>query len=296
LAVFAIGGAALPVLVVAGVVAVIALRGKGGGGPLTSGAGLFSPSGLGINPLATKENFVKLDAGMTLDEVQTILGPATEANREDFHVAFGDSWERSDRNGPPDGQWEFNGKQAGVTNWYQWRSGSFYIFVGFAKGKKSGKLKALLSFWVESYGAAPGGIGMHGFESQAGILAMAGGDPDWITDKREEENRRINDPKWKKGTARQLLSGVWVLKGTKDNDPKFGYEFKADGTVKSFGFYDYTSAYHFIDNDHIEINVPAMQLIPARVEKHRVLVTQNELLLVREDGRHRTLGEYQRSR
>jgi len=282
----AVAGVIVLVLLAGGVAAVIALRGKGGN-PFAPGGGPFSASGLGLNSLATKANFEKLNEGMTLDEVQFILGAGNLAGESEMKIAFGDGWARDDPKGPPAQQWMDNGRQAGVTSWYQWRNGNFCIFVGFAKGKRTGKDKALLSFWVERLDSGTKPLAyVEGFRSDVGFLAT--GDPDRVTDAREAEDRRLNDPKWKKGNPRQLLLGRW------QDAIHCGYEFAADGAVKSFGLYEYASTYRFIDDSHIEINVPAMPLMPSRMERLRVLVTQSELLLVREDGCRRVIVEYKR--
>jgi hypothetical protein len=284
----AIGSIALLILVVVGIFAVMAFRGKGGS-PLAAGGGMFSPSGLGINPLATKANFDKLDEGMTLEEVQSIVGPGKAADESDMEVAFGKGWARDDPRGPPAQQWTKNGRQAGVTSWYQWCNGDFSIFVGFAKGKRSGKDKALLGFWVERLDRGVKPIDyIEGFRSDVGFTAN--GDPDKVTDAHDAENRRLNDPKWKKGNPRQLILGRWR------DSLACGYEFGANGLLKSFGLDEYISTYRFIDDDNIEINVPAATLKPARMERYRVLVAQNELVLVRQDGHRRVFMEYQRVR
>ena len=283
----AVGGVALLILVVASAIAVIAFRGKGASGSIAASSGVFSPSGLGINPLATKANFDKLDEGMTLEEVQTIVGTGKAAGETDMEVAFGKA--RDDPRGPPAQQWMKNGRQAGVTSWYQWCNGDFSIFVGFAKGKRSGKDRALLGFWVERLDRGVKPIDyIEGFRSDVGFTAS--GDPDKVTEAHDAENRRLNDPKWKKGNPRQLLLGRWR------DSLSCGYEFGANGSVKSFGLDEYTSTYRFIDDENIEINVPPATLKPARMERYRVLVAQNELVLLRQDGRRRVFMEYQRMR
>jgi hypothetical protein len=283
----AVGSAILLILAVSVVVVVVVMRGMNGAGPLVAG-NPFSPSALGINPLATKANFVKLDEAMTLDEVQAILGPGASAGESEMEAAFGEGADPTGHNGTPGRQWMFNGRSAGVTSWYQWRAGNFSIFVGFARGSRTGKEKALLSFWVDRFGTGAGGLGMHGFNSEVGFLAT--GDPDKITDAHEAQNRLLNDPKWKKGNPRQLLIGRW------QDAVNFGYEFTANGAVKSFGLEEYASTYRFIDDSHIEINVPAAPLVPAHVAKYRVLVNETEMILGREQGHRLILTEHKRVR
>ncbi|HEV3146176.1 MAG TPA: hypothetical protein VGZ47_19980 [Gemmataceae bacterium] len=294
----AVGSVALVILVVAGAIAVIALLGKGGVSPL-AGGGAFSASGLGINPLATKANLGRVHEGMTLEESQAILGPGAPAGKNDMAMAFGsEKVDPYDQTDPPEEIKIRNGRIWGVTDWYQWRSGNLNIFIGFAKGKRSGKYKAMLAFWVEKFDSRIGGTGSFRCDSETAFTGRYT-DPDRITDEREAEDRKINDPKWKKGDPRQLLPGRWVIAGSVLKD---GFEFGANGAVKSYGLqdHDYTSTYRFVDDNHIEINVPPTLTTKARVDKYRVLVSQNELLLVRErPGGHRRefdVTEYVRTR
>jgi DNA-directed RNA polymerase subunit RPC12/RpoP len=289
-----VGGTVLLVAVVVGaVVAVGAFRGRaavavGGGGNAAGGSdsgvsfpNLFSSSGAVSKPV-TKDDLPKIKGAMSLEEVQAILGPGKVADENDMKVAFGNRSMHSDK-GPPEEQWMNNGRMASVTSWYQWRSDDFSIFVGFGKGKRTGTLKALLSFWVERVSV---GGGLYGFRSEPGLMLF--GNPDDLTDARAAQDKVIDDPKWKGGNARQLLLGRWK------NAFEFGYEFTADGIVKAVGIEKYTSTYRFIDDENIEINVPAFPFQPARIDKMRVLVNKTELILVRVIGERRDLLDYKR--
>ncbi|HEV3146175.1 MAG TPA: hypothetical protein VGZ47_19975 [Gemmataceae bacterium] len=285
-----VGAVTLVVLIAAGVVGMIVLRGKGGPAPLSAG-GMFSPDGLGINPLVSKANFDRLEPCMTLDEVQSILGPGTPATEDDIKKActvvrqFGGPPRLPDSD--PAGDWINNGRVAHVTGWYQWRAADLTVFVGFAKGKTTGKIRALLSFWFQRFGA-------NGYATAPGFAEFD--DPDKVTVKLDAEKRLFNDSKWKKGNARQLLLGRWHIAGRLQDQAKIGYEFGADGTVKSFGGLNYSGTYRFIDDDHIEIKAPATQLLPASVEKYRVLVSQDELVVIVHEGRRPVFDRYVRAK
>ncbi len=255
---------------------------KGGdAGPFGLGGDLLAPGKPAVTAI-TKNDLSKLQEGMTLEEVEAILGAGKLSDQEGMKTAFGGS--SGDPNGPPEAQWMNNGRSSGVTSWYQWRNDDLSIYVGFAPGKRSGKLKAMLSFWVERFAVSQG---LYGFRSNVGFM-MSGDDPDQFTDNRDAQNRVLDDPKWKKGSARQLLPGRW-----KDS-VQAGYEFGTNSAVKAFGAVAYTGTYRFIDDDTIEITRPESQFLPGRVERYRVLVTNNELLLVYHVGRLRILQEYKR--
>jgi hypothetical protein len=237
------------------------------------------------NQTLSKASLQILRPGMTLDEVEVLLGAGKQANKEDIKIAFGNGSIKGGADGPPEDQWMNNAQKSGVTAWYQWRENDSSIFVGFAIGKRSGKLKALLSFWVERFSVSGG---LYGFRTDAGFLTF--GDPDQITDARDAENRKINDPKWKKGAARQLLLGRW-----QDSIRRI-CEFKSDGTLKGYAQGNSICTFRFIDEDHIEISIPETQMQPGRILRHRVLINKEELLLVWEMGNQNVLSEYKRAK
>lgn len=294
-----IGGGVVVLLaaLVGGLVAAGGFRNRDGvdgppiaGGPVGNKGGDAGAAGLRGDILTaskpavtavTKNDLSKLQEGMTLAEVEAVLGVGKATDQEGMRTAFGGT--SGGPNSPPEEQWMNNGRSSGVARWYQWRSGDLGILVGFAPGKRSGKLKAMLGLWVERVAVSPG---LYGFRSEAGF--MASGDPDQITDTRDAQNRVLEDPKWKKGTARMLLPGRW-----KDS-VQAGYEFGTSGAVKTFGFGEYTGTYRFTDDDTIEITRPENRIQPGRVERYRVLVTRDELLLVSHVGRLRILQEYTR--
>ena len=133
---------------------------------------------------------------MALDEVNAVLGPGRLATQADMNRAFGKFSLGAA------GKWMEAGRQAGVTSWRQWQNGDESIFVGFDKGKRTGKDRAITSFWVKPHA--------QGFDSDLGILplpAFFGGDPDDLADERDEKNKIINDPKFKAGDPKKLLVG-----------------------------------------------------------------------------------------
>ncbi|HYV39814.1 MAG TPA: hypothetical protein VE988_29260 [Gemmataceae bacterium] len=230
----------------------------------------------------------KLLAAMSLDEVKKILGDGSKATKEDMAAAFGSA----DR--PLPGQasaaetWMTNGRNAGVSTWYQWRNGDDSIFVGFGIGKKTGKERALVSFWVSKI---PGG-----FKSEPGLLVInPGGDPDRFALEREERAKLIDDPKWKSGNPKVLIVGTWRDNPKGNNQ---GYDFKADGSVIVFDIQTFNATYRFADDANIEIMIPANSGFPPspepRTKRYQVLVNQDELVLLTDEKFSRTL-KYRRT-
>lgn len=260
-------GIALFVLVGAGVGIYFAVRGKGGPGLSIGGASILG------NSAANMENFDKLAIAMTRPEVEAILGKGKRADQSDMDDAFAEDGRDFGPRGPASGAWLRNAQGAGVTQWYRWQNGDFSIFVGFAKGR-SGKERAMLSFWVQRL-IVPGGG--HGFESGTGLLgATILSDPDDVARDREKENQQLRDPKWNKGNVRQMIVGSW-------GDGISGYVFGANGSVQATGFTEYTTTYRFAGNDEIEWTAPPLGNFPgamSRQVRYRVLVTVSELWLV----------------
>jgi hypothetical protein len=164
-------GVALVVVAVGGVGAYFLFRGRGASGSGSPGLTL-----LGVNPAVNQAALKALQPGMTLDQVQAILGPGRTANTNDFRDAFAGFNDDA-------AKWSGNSTSAGVTSWYHWQIGDERIFVGFAKGRRTGKLRANVAFWVRRWSATGGG---RGYDSDVGFLiSTVFGDPDDLVDKRK---------------------------------------------------------------------------------------------------------------
>ncbi len=256
-------GFVLVLVAIIGVAGFIYFRGSSGG------AASPSLAFVGINPAVQRAVLDQIEAGMALEDVQKILGAGRSAGSSDILEAFG-------RDPGAAAQWAGNAASAGVTQWFRWQNGDESIFVGFAKGHRSKKLRVLLTFWVRRFATAPG---LHGFESKPGVLASAHfGDPDDYDKERRDFSRLVNDPKWKTGNPRQLLIGRF------QDQFKFGYEFWADGRVKCLGPIEFTSTYRFVDDIYIEVMIPGNKLLPPgpnpKPKRYRVLVAEDELVLM----------------
>lgn len=251
----------LIVVAVAGVGAFLIVRGKGRAGP---GATL-----LGVNPAVNRASLDRLEAGMSLEEVQAILGSGKAAGHSDLIDAFAGFKDDADK-------WVGNSQAAGVTAWYRWQNGDESIFVGFAKGRRSGKQRALLAFWVQRSTTSSG---MRGYISDPAFTESARLiDPDILDQKRRDEKKMLDDPKWKQGNPRQLIIGRF------EDSFRSGYEFRANGTYDSFGFFAHHSTYRFIDDQHIEIMIPGGPGFPpgakTMIKQYRVFVARDELILL----------------
>lgn len=133
-------GAVLVLAMVGAVGMLFLLRGRGGSSAAGIGPSLPLP---GVNPAVNQAAMQKLQPGMTPEQVQLALGAGRTSNQNDLREAFARHNETAD-------QWSEKGTSIGVTIWYQWRNGSESIFVGFAKGRRTGKLRAVLAIWVKA--------------------------------------------------------------------------------------------------------------------------------------------------
>jgi hypothetical protein len=88
-------------------------------------------TGCGRNKNLTKENFDKINTGMTLQEVQTLLGAPGEEDAE-LSMAEGSSVAGAVGVG---GSLESMTPKKSATKWYKWSSGSKSIKVAFHEGK-----------------------------------------------------------------------------------------------------------------------------------------------------------------
>lgn len=223
-------------------------------------AAVFSAS----NANVTRENFKRIAAAMPKAEVEKILGPGAPASEDDLKSALGGT----NDNQQFANQYQGVARQANAGSWEQWRNGSTWIFVAFAK-TRDGNDRVGLSLWVVNDGS--------GLEIETGALSF--GDLDAVVSQNEKQQRLINDKKWRRGSqVRKLLIGAWEhLSGR--------YEFKNDGAVKFDGLaMPYEGRYAFTDDEHIAIDVPPRQQGPisidGRRQEFRVLVNLNELYLV----------------
>ncbi len=258
-----------------------------GGGVFLIIKGFKGESIFGIdNRKVTKENFEKLEAGMTLKEVEAILGSGTKSDLDDIDEAYGKDRGHGRIRAAVD-MWRDNGQQAEVSQWYKWRNGDLSVFVGFAPTDKGEG--AALSFWVEQIHVQGG----RGYNSEPGIVTA--GNVNSIIRERDKIARMIEEPRWKGGDRQKLIVGSW-RKGIT------GYDFTADGTLKYFlgGPLDYETSYRFSDGEHVEWDQPVMQFpgmkpVPPRPRRVLVLVDQNELYLVDKSFRSPSLdGPYHR--
>lgn len=211
-----------------------------------------------------KDDIHKIEPGMTVDEVNALIGEGRPANQNDMRQAFGNFALGADA------KWTNAGREAGVSSWRQWKNGDQRIFVGFAKGQKSGRDRAVASFWVRPL--------PNGFESDPGIMplpAFFGGDPDDIAKEREEKNKHLNDPKFKAGDPKKKILAKWLT--DRDN----GFEFRADGTYDRIGR-RYQGKYKFVAADEIELHIPpGGEFVggPALTERHKIWVSDEELIM-----------------
>ncbi len=221
----------------------------------------------------TRADLDKIVSAMTLDEVNAILGPGRLATPADMRAAFNEN--RPIPISATD-SWKRNAEIVGVKAWHQWRNGDESIFVGFAKGKKTGKERALISFWVKRLD--------DGFKANPGLLPLFRiDDPDAIAEERDAEEKLTNDPKFKQGDAKKLIVGQWA------DEVKHGWVFRADGTFHDRSPGGDPGDYRFTAPDQIELSYKPdwPGVAPGtihHVKSFKVLVSEDTLILRRLPG------------
>jgi predicted Zn finger-like uncharacterized protein len=101
------------------------------------------------NPKVTPENFAQLKEGMTLTQVEAILGPGKEATLMDVNLAYATQ--------PPDklkAAQDDYGKAIGKGAVYRWKNGPATIFVVFNGPPKSGGKAQVLAYSASVMGAS----------------------------------------------------------------------------------------------------------------------------------------------
>jgi predicted Zn finger-like uncharacterized protein len=268
-----IGGIAGGVLVLGLVVVlVVVLLGRGGGGLLGSSR-------------VTAENADSLLEGMTVEEVETILGPGKVCTLEDAlrTVVYEAGDPRRQRLVPA-------GLDDGTT-WRVWENGGLTVVANFRKGKAG--VERLVS--VQRVSHLPGGA----VETRSNTGGHA--DLDAVAAERVKNQQLLKDPRWKTGAAvRTALVGSW--RSPKGADARRGWDFNADGTCVHydgrFGFgegqlgVESRGNYRFVDDAHVEIvtsnplqGFPGQQPPDPVTARYKVLVDDKELVLVSNDDR-----------
>lgn len=220
-----------------------------------------APAADGPQALIAKADLDRVESGMTLDEVTKLLGPGRAATQAHMRTAFNEN--RLVPISATD-NWTRNADIVGVSDWHQWQNGNESIFVGFGKGKRTGKDRALMSFWVKRLDK--------GFESSPGLLPLFRiDDPDAIVDGPAKLN---DDPRFK-GDVKKNLIGNWR------DDANMGYAFRADGTYERLGR-KYQGTYRFIAADQIELILPpGAEAVggPELKEQYRVWAGAEDMIL-----------------
>ena len=289
------GIALVVVAIVCVVIGVVVVRMRGGS---VAGVLALSPAAaLGLNPAVNLESAQQIRAGMSLEEIQSRFGPGKLATAADLNDARGGfPVERHDGTGKMQEADEEELIRAGQMSLYRWQNGDLSVFVGFGRGRRSGKLYVMRTFWVERFRAAPGGS--WGYRQRGLVSTWSNDDPDDVARLLAEQQKLLADPKWNRGNPRELLIGRWGMGGPIGGDAH--YVFGADGSlIASMWFRNYQSTYRFLDANHVEINEPVLapqlnnpENVILEPMRYRVLVSRTELVLV--DEASGTVFQYRR--
>jgi hypothetical protein len=100
------------------------------------------PSVLAVNPRVNLANFERVELGMTLAEVESILGRGSRISMLDL----------PDRNAGMERSWEAYADKYAVSEWYDWQNGSTHIYGGFGRTPSGRMVATLLVHHVGMHG------------------------------------------------------------------------------------------------------------------------------------------------
>jgi hypothetical protein len=229
---------------------------------------------IGLNTAVTEENAHKVWTGMTLDQVQEVLGRGEACSLNQISSVVDATY------GTRRGLQAFPA-WLGDETWYYWRNGHLLVFVGFRKAQ-SGALRVS----HVQFSTLRGEI----FECDELIKGHPLEDLDYAASEHDKNVKLVRDPRWKTGTAiRKALVGKWNQTPLVAGEPRAGYDFEAGGSCVRYGAGGQDQVargtYRFVDDTHIEISLSEPTIIPGSkfvqtTTTFRVLVDENELILM----------------
>jgi hypothetical protein len=229
---------------------------------------------IGLHTSVTEENAHKIWTGMTLDQVQEVLGTGRACRLDEISSVVDATY------GARRGLQAFPAG-LGDETWYYWRNGHLLVLVGFRKAASGTQRVSHVQF-----STLRGEI----FECDELIKGHPLEDLDYAASERDKNVKLVRDPRWKTGPAiRKALVGKWNETPLVAGEPRAGYDFDVNGGCVRYGAVGQDQvargSYRFVDDTHIEISLSEPTIIPGSkfvqtTTTFRVLVDENELILV----------------
>jgi hypothetical protein len=250
------------------------------GGGAGAGGGQAAPRN---NPAVTNQTYNKIKTGQSRKEVEDLMGGAGEKiDLQEANTLLAKSPKFRDepvRVVQP----EIANRPDSVYN--VWRNGSHHILVAFVTSKKYGDMVVMSNLHIDRGGGSSDG----GHLSDNPVFVER------ERDRLEESMKVHNDPRWIKGQAKTLLIGSWGSAKKTTTESKYTTEFKSDGTLSLPGLGGFGApprtlgTYKFIDDEHIQYDVPPTKFNSANKKVYKVLVNEKELYLL-ERAEERFMG------
>lgn len=226
----------------------------------------------------TRENFKSLRPGLTLAEIESVLGGSRSSSEDELRAAL-----RNAGSVKPLEQMmgTYGGVLDEISEWRRWEGKEFRVWVAFVK-TKDGPRAAYSTSLASLLG---------GYSIESGFVVSGANELEKANDDRSQESAIRNDPKWVKGAqARELLLGEW--RGEKAN----GYLFGQNGQMIEWNTYgmdlNHKPTYRFVDDRVLEITTrpfdpppghptpPGFVNQPPTISKYEYYVNQDELALI----------------
>ncbi len=214
----------------------------------------------------TLESFKKIKTGQSRKEVEDLLGPGDKTDVQEVTKLL--NKQPRFRDEPPRSVDPAIANRPEVS-YAVWRKNDDHLVAAYITSKKYGEVLAFAQLHLKT---GPG-------EFTTDVRSDTPAEIDRRRDKLEADMKFYNDPRWKKGQAKSLIVGAW-------GNPKFYLEFKADGTMSlpgplAFGAPERSPGkYKFLDDEHIQYDIPESKFGKADRSEYKVLANENELCLI----------------
>lgn len=193
----------------------------------------------------TPANFRSLKPGMTLPEIESILGGSRSSSandlRDELRAAYFAATELDSAMGSAPGL------LSQISTWRRWEGKDLRVWVAFVQAKDEPRAAFCTS--LEPFG-------QKWYKHEPLFVTSGGRELDKAADNRKQEDAIRNDAKWVRGAkSRELLFGEWR------DDTSVGYIFEPNGKLTEPGSSfeipaDQQPTYRIADERHLEITWP----------------------------------------
>jgi|GEM_PF-4335081 len=236
----------------------------------------------------TMANFKSLRPGMTLPEVENVLGGSRSSSEDDYRNALRQAgFDRS----LEDTMGTYQGLLGEITAWRRWEGKDLRVWVAFVQ-TKDGPRAAYSTSLTPFHGA---------YKSESGFIVSGARELEKASEDRSQESAIRNDPKWVRGPqARELILGEWR------DERANGYVFGPNGKLTEWSVFamelNNAPSYRITGDREVEITIPSpfnpppghpsppgFVNQPPTISRYEYYVNQDELALIDVSG-HGMMG------